>query len=122
MGLWEILLPKEKVQYINGTTLNLNLDAEAVEKLSGGINSTDIEMTIDYEANCIFNEDLKSWTTTLFGNNFNQGVEKVILRPIAGQALSLPVEEQDIIIPKKDISIENNIEDLLKFTLLSNPL
>lgn len=108
MGLWEILLPKEKVQYINGTTLNLNLDAEAVEKLSGGINSTDIEMTIDYEANCIFNEDLKSWTTTLFGNNFNQGVEKVILRPIAGQALSLPVEEQDIIIPKKDISIENN--------------
>lgn len=108
IGAREIILSKEKVQYINGTTLTLNLDAKDVENLSGGINSTDIEMTIDYETNCIFNDDLKSWTMTLFGNNFKKGVEKVILRPIAGQALSLPIEQQDIVIAKKDLSVESD--------------
>jgi len=107
-GAWEITLPKEKVQYINETTLSLNLDANNAKYFSGGINSTDLQMTIEYETNMIFSDDLKNWTMTIFGNNFNQGVEKVILRPISGQALSLPVEEQDIVIQKKDLSVASN--------------
>lgn len=105
---WEIVLPKEKVEYKDSHTLTLSFDKDNIEKFSGGVNSSDIEMVIDYEKDYIFNDELHYSEIELIGENFNQGIEKVILRPIAGEALSLPIDEQDIMIEKRDIIIDSH--------------
>lgn len=115
IGAREIILPKEKVQYINNTTLKLSFSSAELEKLSGGLNNSDVEMTIDYQTNCIFSESLRSWEVSVFGDNFTKGIQKVILRPIAGQALSIPIEEQDIIIERKNLSVANDTRLNLRF-------
>ena len=107
-GAWEIVIPKQRVKYENDTKLTLTLEDKDVEKLSGGLNNSDIEVVIDYTSDCVFDKDLRYWDYTLIGENLRQGVEKIILRPISGRALSLPIEEQDIIIEKRDIRVVSN--------------
>jgi hypothetical protein len=106
-GAWEIILAKNKVQYKDENTLILTLDKDEVKKLAGGINASDIEMTVYYGKDYIFDNKQSYFDIYLLGENFNRGVEKVILRPIAGEALLLPVDEQDIIMEKEDISVVN---------------
>lgn len=114
-GAWEIVIPKQRVKYENDTKLTLTLEDKDVEKLSGGLNNSDIEVVIDYTSDCVFDKDLRYWDYTLIGENLRQGVEKIILRPISGRALSLPIEEQDIIIEKRDIRVVSNTRLNMEF-------
>lgn len=107
-GSWEIILPKEKVKYISESTLQLAIDKDDVKKFSGGLTSSDIEMSIFYEQNYIFDNKQNYFDVYLLGENFNKGVEKVILRPTVGEAILLPIDEQDIIIEKSDILVDND--------------
>ena len=93
-------MPKEKVKYISESTLQLAIDKDDVKKFSGGLTSSDIEMSIFYEQNYIFDNKQNYFDVYLLGENFNKGVEKVILRPTVGEAILLPIDEQDIIIEK----------------------
>ncbi|WP_058485874.1 hypothetical protein [Defluviitalea phaphyphila] len=104
---WEIILLDDDIDYINSSTLNLSLSSSDVEKLAG-IDVSDIEITIEYESEYIFDDDLEYCKITLIGENFDRGVQKIILRPTSGRAISLPADEQDIIIDEDDISIIND--------------
>ena len=104
------------VQFVDSTKLILKIRGDNVGVFEGFGGSGGIEVNVVYKKRLTIGQDMAELSYDLYGYGFSNPVYKVIFKPVSGKAMSLPAEEQEIVIMSDGIQVDSDTKLTAKFT------